>query len=1102
MPLSKNQSHTVITTRQLRYVCPRCQFHSHLSSSTLPPQALRIVDLSEQQRHRSRPRHKHPARFQSFASLSSYHSPHDAFQPSPSTPQHVSLDSNSIHSPKSTARPSLIRQHLRAWSKENQKKAAAEEVETQLNGARRLTALPNSLFVEEPRGQSFDDLDASEDDDGELDHDQYPRADLDEYFSLSQGMQNTLEPGDLIWWSNSHSLLGGPRSQAAVFLGRTWPQSQYFLSDGRWIVQSAKDPISPIIKHFAPPEELVLIKKHVPVKPIEKRHLNTDMNNLVNFHDVIPHADAEPLMRRFVRLLDEMSTFRREHIALLDSAYDRLADDHRFIALSHEQIMIKLLGIPYAENSPAALLTVYDFLSRNNITRLQYRLAKHAIAATALLTPKVLFSHLEKACAWAREYQDLAAAAAMGKDVAAALERHPLSLFIAKARRLILKSRTLRSPTTIGALGPSPNHSMKDNRIVTMDTGETWSDEDKIFLEFLWDCYVRVPAPLRTHHQSIGSLILRAVGAYPNLRLDRRIGSLLLKEVGAIAPWAPEHDHNVSMEMAGGMQSHDLDRLCAESDEVCAKMGLHETSGPGPLRDSMASLRQDLGDMPVYLIDTRETRIRDGGYSLEPNPAIPGTYWIHVHVAHPSAFITPDHIFSQRAREVFVTTSSSTGLTRMFPAGFSQAFNLKANSPALTFSTLLSENGDVRDRRVRPTRLRDVILLETHAVEEALGHSQPEAAYLVLDRTVQSDDHPSTATTVTDEALKKAQKHLDVLRKLEKLLQARINAREREAGEYPKWPVALRKSAHIRAKGLDRTDGDRLFRSYHYRGDPEIEIQSHRWHKAMPMDEFLRDRDLVAMLGDLANESAGHWFRDRNIPACFWGTVCHPDFPVSKLNRMGLRESKEFPNGKWSSAPVPHVARSQSAVLMVTRSLRRFVDVVAHWQADAFLQAEANGLIQPGGDISKIQLPFTREMIDEYMAVDMPRHAVVYHYQTVESQRYWSTQALFRAFHFKEIDLPPVWDLLVRRVVDPTGEEDTGVRGLLRPFDFFAEVTASEEGWEKDVKRLQFLPVKIELVDPSRMRVVCRAVGPPSDTETYNGPLQLGPRPPRHMTET
>ncbi|KAK5197785.1 3'-5' RNA exonuclease complex component [Exophiala xenobiotica] len=947
-----------------------------------------------------------------------------------------------------------------------------EGAEAQYTGSGRLDTLPNSLFIEETTS-----------DEGSMD------GDLEQYEDSLEGISSALlEPGDLFYCRSS---VAKGRDQFGIFLGLVGTQPQIFLADGRWVADTNMITwSSPVLRGFATEQDLIPIRKHLPVKTLEMRTDDIDLPITRSFASDVPHVDGAVLMQRMATISAATLDFRRNNLQLMDSVYERIADDERYKSVLLDDIYSEVLDLKPGEVPFEAQMAIYLEL-RKNSTVIQ-PVALNPTIPSYVFLPKKLAKRFEQVCGWARQYQEAAADAALGKNVSLVLGQNPLTKFIEKARRSILKSRALRSPTTTGCLGPSSVQSFVDKKVETKDTGIVFSEDEKMILELLWDCYIRVPPTVyRNKHHSIGSLILRAIGAYPKLRLEREIGGLLLQELGVSSPWADVVDRHTALPIRGRRGADKIDFLFAESEKVCDEIGLTENPDRGLLQDSMAHLREDLGDLPVFVVDSVSTKFRDDAYSLEPNPDMPGSYWIHVHVAHPSAFFSPDHIFGKRARAVNETWYHQTFTQHMLPTPFAAAMSLDGNSPTMTTSTLITESGEVLDVQVRPTRIHNIIPLDPLAVHCALGRPILEQAYLILGQPSNTDMTP--VELPSEDVLAQARMHLPTLQKLEKLLEARSKARRNALPEYADFPT-VRNALKASVYNVEDYDPDRLSKSYHYMGDPTIKVVDDRHVSILRLSELDRYHALTTMVMTLACESAGKWFADRNIPACFSGSTTQPGSPLSVLNNSDASDTgRGLPLLKTSAAPLPHVWLDTNTYMQFTSPIRRFRDLLAQWQANSYLRAVADGLIKPGDDAGKIQLSLSRQMVEQFILEEENFRRVR---PMIKGDHHWAFRALFRAFHFKEAQLPETWDVMIVRRVQPgqRHEDDTGVRGWLRPFNLSVRLLKSPEGWEKSARPSSYMPVKLELVDLALGVVFCRPVGGPSDTPHHNGPFQIVPK--------
>ena len=1082
-----------IARKRPRYICPECRTNALLATSSSEAKKSSSSSSSTKASYQTR----------SFATFSPRWASLETSQPSVGSFQNIRLGpSPTGQSTSSTKKPqsrtdSVIRNHLRAWSAEHAKKKKQEVEEAQGDSFKlqRLAALPNSLFIEEA-GLTNDLPGADEAVVAEVED--FPGTWED---GVLGGDVSYIDPGDLIWWEpGRHTRFARP--QLAIYLGHLGYQRTYMLGDGRWLVEKSSGQASPMFKQFASQQEVDQLRKHMPVKPLETQTPDYGLKVPYSFAGDIPSADAEPLIGRFARFIDDMSNWRRENLTILDSLYDCVADDERYTSLSFEQAVTKILGVKYSEAPYAAIFTIYRTLQRNHVSLITIQKKNYYPSATLSITPKKLAKHFDQVRTWAREYQESAASAAMGKNVEAVLQLNPLSAFVSKARRLILKSRALRSPTTTGGLGPSSVQAgVIDGEIVRKDNKEPFSENDKMFLEFLWDCYVREPPPRNSRHLAVASLILRAIGAYPKLRLDANMGRLLLQELGTLPPWYLRSDHNVALELPQGRTSTELTQIYDEADNFCRKSGLTQTGDPYILGDSMHSLRQDFGDLPAYCIDSGETLVREDAVSVEPNAQIPGTYWVHGHSAHPSAFIGPDHIMAQRAKRLTQTIFHHTYVSRMLPDPFSFSLSLSPGSPTLTISTLLTETGEVLDVKVRPMTLRNVIFLSNTAVEHILERPNYEAATLSLGL-------PGSLTwegmqPVAPADVEKARKYLPDIQLLHKLMQACEERRRRNVAVVPNWEVhgAMSAQSYVYVFGSKSKEGG-LFQSQQFQGDPAIRIKVSRHHFVNRVSEMAQFVTLASLLADLMSESAGKWFKDRKLPACYFGSEYKPGFPPEKLNNTPRGERSEAPTGRFSSTPILHVHKSHDAHLWFSSPLRRYPDLMTQWNVDAYLRAEASGMVPPGGPGDKLELPITKGMVEKFIMEDTPRMYEWAKLLGMAEKRHWFVQALFRAFHFKELELPEVWDFYVSSLVpNRTGPDDTGLRGVLLPFRIYGIVLGSKEGWQKGANEGSYLPVKLELVDLVKGTVTVRVVGPPGQTQTQQGSINLAPKARPKLTE-
>ena len=138
--------------------------------------------------------------------------------------------------------------------------------------------------------------------------------------------------------------------------------------------------------------------------------------------------------------------------------------------------------------------------------------------------------------------------------------------------------------------------------------------------------------------------------------------------------------------------------------------------------------------------------------------------------------------------------------------------------------------------------------------------------------------------------------------------------------------------------------------------------------------------------------------------------------------------------------PRPFQGLGISVYLQCTSPLRRFHDMVCHWQVEAALLHEASvpkGVHTPVGSTLPFDVPQLQEMCAHHQVLqDVQRKC------SMSEQRHWSTQLLFRKFYFQEGEpLPETFTIHVRsQRADANGE----CAGVIEELHLFATVVENK----------------------------------------------------------
>ncbi|KAJ3297589.1 hypothetical protein HK104_000329 [Borealophlyctis nickersoniae] len=401
--------------------------------------------------------------------------------------------------------------------------------------------------------------------------------------------------------------------------------------------------------------------------------------------------------------------------------------------------------------------------------------------------------------------------------------------------------------------------------------------------------------------------------------------------------------------------------------------------------DPCANIRRDFGSAPVFVIDDPTAHELDDGISVEKTSS--GT-WIHVHIADPTAYIPPNHPLSLvaqlRGNSVYLPERNYS----MMPEVLSdERFNLGRSQCAMTFSARLGSDGDIIDYAVMPAILRNVKILHYDDVDDVLDWSDiygvrqkelertPWVAQALKARGVNGPGIPHSKAKGLDEASSKLL--LEIQKQMLQHLRFRVNRggylsdRQDFSIRTEPYPLATTPLPHTRPVFLPPEQ------------HPTIVLNPNRASHLAPSHIMVSE----AMV--LAGRVASKFCIDNGIPAGFRVQPsileAHPEeseLVAKVLSRRdpisGVIPLLDFqkllpimPAATMTTKPMGHYSMGipgprdvkagpgmseVAGYVKVTSPLRRFKDMVMHWQIKQFLLApNKGGVRQYLYDESKLQ---------------------------------------------------------------------------------------------------------------------------------------------------
>ena len=345
--------------------------------------------------------------------------------------------------------------------------------------------------------------------------------------------------------------------------------------------------------------------------------------------------------------------------------------------------------------------------------------------------------------------------------------------------------------------------------------------------------------------------------------------------------------------------------------------------------------RLDLTHLKVYTIDDESTREIDDGLSLEALSDGRQRLWIHI--ADPTRWVLPGDDLDLEALRRCTTVYLPTGMVPMFPPELATGpMSLVQGRlcTALSFGVVLDEAGAIADYTIHASLVKPTYRLTYEDVDE------------MLDLGVEAEAE------------------------LESIAQW---AKRRHAWRHGQGAISI----HMPESSIKVRDD-------------EITIDV--------LDDSIARR-LVAEMMILAGEVAGRYGQEHGLALPFRGQT-QPELPPEEELMLlppgpvrGCAIRRCMPRSEMNITPVRHASLGLDAYTQVTSPIRRYTDLLAHFQIKAHLRGEA--------------LPFASEMLKELVQAVS---SSAYEAALVERQtnRYWGLEYLRR--HSDEI-----WQALMLR---------------------------------------------------------------------------------------
>ena len=428
--------------------------------------------------------------------------------------------------------------------------------------------------------------------------------------------------------------------------------------------------------------------------------------------------------------------------------------------------------------------------------------------------------------------------------------------------------------------------------------------------------------------------------------------------------------------------------------------------------DPCDAIRHDFGTQAIYAIDDPSASELDDAFSIEPVPVTtltpePST-WVHVHVADPTAILPPTHELALMARDRTQTVYLPERSWPMLPRSLTEgALSLSSDGrpqKVMTFSVRISDNnGEFLESKIQPAIVRNIKTLNYDDVDNVLSWDKVEGGREerarinssrmttpeLMEGVAQREYYrPASGSVNTQDAELVAQ-----LKRMQIVAQSHSDARLRNGS----FNFSMGRSAiELVPYPLKKVSDNVLDRPVDYSKwqEPQISV-------GLDPGFSSPSRLMVAEYMIMAGRVAAQYSRTNGLPAMYRGqsppaekytemfrealrTVNPTTGMMDIVNMLPLRpyisgaEISTVPRVHWSMGLTGGYSK-------VTSPLRRYADMVSHWQIK-------NHLLKGAGSSAPI---FDLETLDKMTGQIRDRERTIGMLEA-RSIKFWLTEMLRR----------------------------------------------------------------------------------------------------------
>jgi exoribonuclease-2 len=431
----------------------------------------------------------------------------------------------------------------------------------------------------------------------------------------------------------------------------------------------------------------------------------------------------------------------------------------------------------------------------------------------------------------------------------------------------------------------------------------------------------------------------------------------VLEDLSVLAPWSNHVMQDVDLQLHEFTDTLDTPLPSADNATPVVPVVVNDDRIlGGNVVDGLDNMRHDFGDMAVYVIDDSTAEELDDGISVERTTDGSDNLWLHVHIADPTSVLRPnDPVALDASRRSATAYFPDCTYPMLPPTDLSldalAGNNNSASMNVLSFSVLVNPAGDILKHDIRPGLVRRVHIMQYDDVTRALGESivdplRPFGGFA----TPSAAPKPVPPQTLPD---------LQLLQQVaNRLAKARVAKTDSVLWSQPRAQISMNKVNLL-------TDRDTRPLPRIYRGFPQVDYSVSLGTMVDVRNSVDISRALVAECMITAGRVTSLFAQERGIPMVYrslarpvgvgadkylpllpgrdpyQGTVLYRDALVQQLAQVSAQPMLT-PATHWQLG-----ISAEEGYVRATSPLRRYLDMLCHWQIKSALHPNSMGVKPP-----------------------------------------------------------------------------------------------------------------------------------------------------------